>query len=634
MSHIVIGMAGHIDHGKTALIRALTGIETDQLPQEKERGITIDLGFAYWKDNVTIIDVPGHEKFIHNMVAGVSTVNTFLLVIAADDGVMPQTREHLEILRFFGVKNGLVALNKIDLVDEEWLELVQLEVHDFLADSGYPGLPVFPVSAEKGQGIEKLREALEANINQIKQIRPDRPFRLCVDRSFFMKGYGNVVTGTVLSDRLNVNEQLVALPENLPLRVRGLQVHQHGVDSAFSGQRVAINITGNSKAILKRGQVIVKPDSLISCKELFAEIQTTSLFNSRIKRLAEVRVHLGTSERKARLNWFEAENALQAQKIYHVHLKFKEAAVVAPGDVILLRSFSPAVTIGGGSVLEIEPPHLRRKAEHWQTYFNTLKSASPGDRILFIFRNGGYRTFSVAQISALLFEHKKNLVSYMEQFKKKKILTDIPGDAETYFLLTEQADKFITGLLDRFKSRQAKEKEIGLNVREMKELAAPFAPDERFFQFSLKRAVNKKHFFYDGRHYSGSINKDVVFEKDNLRQKILQAYQNGEFVPPDSAALAKDLGLSASQMAKISQQLLSERLLLSISGNYYLHHLVFESLVKYLKGYFKKKPSVEISEIRNFTRSSRKFLIPLMEFLDQEGLTVRDGDIRRPGRNL
>ena len=276
MSHTIIGTAGHIDHGKTAVIRALTGIDADRLKEEKERGITIDIGFAYWRDDVTILDVPGHEKFIRNMVAGVNTVDFFLLVIAADDGIMPQTIEHLEILNFFNIHDGIVVINKADLVDEEWLSLVKEEVSGLLQKHHLHHLPIIDVSALTLHNIDQLKVMIEDKITRLQHKESHQPFRLLTDRSFVIKGFGTVVTGTVLSGQLRKNEEVQIMPGGSVKKVRGLQIHGKDTGQVDIGERAAVNLQGISKTEVTRGDVLIRPLSLPVVTEFSGILRTVS----------------------------------------------------------------------------------------------------------------------------------------------------------------------------------------------------------------------------------------------------------------------------------------------------------------------------------------------------------------------
>ena len=379
--HTIIGTAGHIDHGKTAVIRALTGIDADRLKEEKERGITIDIGFAYWKNDVTILDVPGHEKFIRNMVAGVSTIDLFLLVIAADDGIMPQTVEHLDILNFFNIRDGIVILNKIDLVDEEWLSLVEEDIHALLKKYDLDTISIVNVSALTNKNIDTLRELIERKIEEQTEIISTQPFRLFVDRSFTIKGFGTVVTGTMLSGILKKSEDIKVLPQGITKRVRGLQVHGKETDMVKTGDRAAINLQGISKVQISRGDALVKDNTLPGSSEFIGSLRTVSNIQPRINNRSKVRVYVGTAERIGQLIWFENNKYLEKGSDYHVRVKLDTPLAIARNDAFLIRLHSPLVTLAGGRVVEINPPKIQHKSTEWKRYFEIMASSEYEDII-------------------------------------------------------------------------------------------------------------------------------------------------------------------------------------------------------------------------------------------------------------
>jgi len=634
MKHTVIGMAGHIDHGKTALIRALTSIETDRLPEERERGITIDLGFAYWKENVTIIDVPGHEKFIRNMVAGVSTVDLFLLVIAADDGIMPQTREHLEILKFFNVRQGVVAVNKIDTVDQDWLELVQEEVKSFLISNQYEKVPVISVSALSGQGIDELRQVISEKIDMLHENKSDRPFRLNIDRSFYSKGFGSVITGTVLSAQTEVDSNLIVLPEKIETKVRGLEIHQKSVLQVHEGQRAAVNLSGLNKQQLQRGQVLVESGSLKPCTELLVKINTTALFKFKIKRLSEVRVHLGTAEVKGTLNWFELDTSLKNEGAYHIHLKLSEPSVAAPGDPVLLRSYSPVTTIAGGKVLQINPPKLKRNNENWKKYFAILNEGSLTDRVKLFFNYADNLPYSKQELSPLFFEDSIKIEQILDKLKKQKILTKLEYNGQTYYLLIKTADKLADKLALELEQLAAQGKMTkGYNFKEIQNLFASSTRSELFLKYVLQKAVRTGKVTYDGLSYFAA-SAQTEQEVHKLQQQLVHVYLQKRFTPPDFNDLCVDMKVSKNQLSSLIQDLLRDKILVSINGIFYLHTSVFEEFLSFLDKQFKRKEVLDIMVAREFTKSSRKYIIPLLEFTDREGHTVRDGDVRYRGEKL
>jgi len=365
MKHFVLGTAGHVDHGKTALIKALTGTDTDRLKEEKKRGITIELGFASLAlpsgQTLGIVDVPGHEKFIKNMVSGAAGIDLVMMVIAADEGIMPQTKEHLQICSLLGISKGLVALTKIDLVEEEWLELVQSEITEFLKGTFLEDAPIVPVSATKQKGLSDLVKAIYTTVSKIDEKANDGIFRLPVDRVFTMKGFGTVVTGTLVSDHIKTNEEVEILPRNTTVRIRGLQVHNQPVDEAWVGQRTAINLQGIEKSAIERGNVLVRPKTVWPSQRLDIYVEFLASNSKSIKNRALVRLHTGTSEIIARITLLDKDELAPGQDGF-AQLVLASKGVVVAGDHFVLRSYSPVTTIGGGRI--IDPLPLKHKRQN------------------------------------------------------------------------------------------------------------------------------------------------------------------------------------------------------------------------------------------------------------------------------
>ena len=632
--HTIIGMAGHIDHGKTSLIKALTGIETDRLKEEQKRGITIDIGFAYWQDNITIIDVPGHEKFVRNMVAGVSTVDLFLLVIAADDGVMPQTREHLDILKFFGVEYGVVALNKADLADNEWLMLVQEDIGKLLTENGFENIPIIPVSALTGQGVKQLEEKIKTVIEKIHKPQSDRPFRLNIDRSFLAKGFGVIVTGTVLSSRVEVGDVLQTLPAFKECKVRGVQVHQKNTPSATTGQRTAINLGGIDKIDVERGVVLAQPGSLDTCRELLSKIYTTEKLPYRIKRHQTVRVHLGTAEHLAKITWFEEDPALQSNHVYHIRVRFETDAVAAPQDPILIRSFSPVTTIAGGRVLEINPPRINNKKTDWLQYFQTLASDDLEIAIRLIFKSTGYRSFTVREICKKLFQNEEQVTKILNKLVKQKVLMTFEYKDARHFIDNKKLDEALQAVHDKIQTILEQDKvKRGLNFRELSNAVKSYGLSESFLYSVLGYGVNHGALFKDNEYYA---HKDMAAsgKMEKLQQEIERIYLQSRFAPPDLDTLAGQLKETGKNIKTVTLDLAKRNKLRSIGGKFYLHSQVLEELFRFLRSYFAEKEVIDIATIKNFVNSTRKFVIPLLEFLDNKGYTIRQGDKRIKGSNL
>ena len=367
MSQTVIGTAGHIDHGKTTLVKALTGTDTDRLREEQERGMTIDLGFAFLSDEITIIDVPGHEKFIRNMVAGVSAIDAALLTIAADDGIMPQTREHFDILSILGVPAGVVALNKIDLVDDpEWLDLLEEEIREFLAGSFMEGAPIVRVSGETSEGVEQLRSVL-LNIADASKERRDRGFfRLFADRAFSMKGFGSVVTGTVTGGLLKSGANVELLPALAHAKVRGLQSHGESVAEVARGDRAAVNLSQIEKGALKRGSQLAEKGFLKPSKVLGISFSLLERTERRVKHQQRVRLHIGTEEVLGRIFFVEeGRKKCEAGETTVALVRLEQEVAAAVDDSFILRFYSPAETIGGGTIVDPAPPVRLKAARPW-----------------------------------------------------------------------------------------------------------------------------------------------------------------------------------------------------------------------------------------------------------------------------
>src|SRR5262245_33336662 len=401
--HVVVGTAGHIDHGKTSLVKALTGTDTDRLPEEKARGITIDLGFAFLEEpdglTIEIVDVPGHERFVRNMLAGAGGIDLALLVIAADEGVMPQTREHLAICSLLRIKAGLVALTKTDMVEADWLELVRDDVARLLEPTFLAGCPILPVSAKTGEGIPELRAALADLARRVPTKGTDHTARLPIDRVFTVRGFGTVVTGTLSAGRLAVEDRVEIYPRSLPSKVRGLQVHGHPVPTAEAGQRTAVNLQGIERAALERGDVLAPAGSLLPSLLVDATVELLEDAPRPLKTRDRVRFHVGTQEVMARV-LLVGEPALEPGGRAYARFRLEGLVVALPGDRYVIRSYSPVVTIGGGTLLEVTPPRFKRKAPALQAHLALLETGSPADVVEEHLKQSGAAGARIADLRA------------------------------------------------------------------------------------------------------------------------------------------------------------------------------------------------------------------------------------------
>src|SRR5437764_3363264 len=423
MRSVIVGTAGHIDHGKTALVRALTGVDADRLPEEKRRGITIDLGFAELKlgedVRVGFVDVPGHERFVKNMLAGAHGIDAVALVIAADEGVMPQTREHFEIVRLLGVRTGLVVLTKIDLVDEELLALVRAEVAELVADSFLASAPVVAVSARTGAGLDELRTKLRATALRVPARSDELVARLPVDRAFTMRGFGAVVTGTLVAGELSVGEELELLPACVRVRVRGLQVHGRTVERAQAGQRTAVNLGGVEAAAIERGMVLAPAARLRPTQIVDAQIEMLKDAPRPLRSRARVRVHLGAAEVLARVQVLADGGEIAPGTDGFAQLRFEAPVVALPDERFIIRSYSPARTIAGGRVLDaFAVKHRGREREQARARLQLLAEAEPARRPASFVASSGEQGLRRADLAARTGWRDEVLARVISEMKK------------------------------------------------------------------------------------------------------------------------------------------------------------------------------------------------------------------------
>ncbi len=409
MRELILGTAGHVDHGKTSLIRALTGIETDRLKEEKKRGITIELGFAFLDlpcgHRIGIVDVPGHEKFVRNMVAGVAGIDLVAFVIAADEGIMPQTKEHFDICKLLGLQDGIIVLTKKDMVEEEWLEMVQEEIKDFFAGSFLEDAPIIAVSSTTGENIDDFRALLDKKVASITFQEEFGPFRLAVDRVFSMKGFGTVITGTSMSGRVGVGDEVMFYPGDLTAKIRGIQVHGHEVELVEAGHRTAINLQGIEKDDIHRGNVAATPGCLDSSTLLDVEFHYLASNTRKLKNRAEVHVHVGTREILGRVILLE-QDLLEPGTDANVQLILQEPVSAWSGDRYVLRSFTPMSTIGGGSIVNSAPRKRKRvnEKDRQQNHldFEIYKKGTQEERLLLFLLESGFSGLTADQISTRL----------------------------------------------------------------------------------------------------------------------------------------------------------------------------------------------------------------------------------------
>ena len=635
-NHVIIGTAGHIDHGKTAVIRALTGIDADRLKEEKERGITIDIGFAYWKDNVTILDVPGHEKLIRNMVAGVNTIDLFMLVIAADDGIMPQTIEHLDILSFFNIRDGFVVINKTDLVDNEWLKLVKDEIVSLLKKYDLEDIPIVDVSATSGHKIDELRRIIEKRINILEETESSQPFRLLVDRSFIIKGFGTVVTGTVLSGKLTKGDEIQIFPSLARKKVRGLQTHGHDTQMIITGDRAAVNLQGISKEEISRGDVLMKPDTSMVVTEFIGTLRTVSKLPVKIANRARVRIYIGTAEHLGRLVWFEKDKFLTEESTYHVRIKLDTRASAVRKDAYLIRLHSPLITLAGGIILEVNPPKLHYKGDQWIDYFKIMASENYDPIIMTIVNNSHLNPLSVSFLEQKLFEDKTVIATILSRLVKEKKLRVIPLKGTDYYI-TETSFKYLVDKITKYLTEfhLINPHLPGLNSKEIMTGSGNTWCSPEVFDTALKKLLNAnilklEYNLYSLSEFSIQVSKDI----EQVRLKILAIIRDTRFTPPTLNDISSQLDMPLNEIRSIMNILSKSKNIIQINQDIYLHSTVWEELLDFLKNFFTKHDEMPVMALKEYIDTTRKYAIPLFEYLDSQGITERKGDVRLRGHNL
>jgi len=635
-NHTIIGTAGHIDHGKTAVIRALTGIDADRLKEEKERGITIDIGFAYWKDAVTILDVPGHEKFIRNMVAGVSTIDFFLLIIAADDGIMPQTIEHLDILNFFNIRDGIVILNKIDLVDDEWLSLVEDDVRNLLIKYNLSELPIIKVSANTNKNIDHLRQIIEQKISMQTESDSTQPFRLLVDRSFIIKGFGTVVTGSVLSGTLSKGEMIEILPHHLQKKVRGLQAHGHDSDSVSAGDRAAVNLQAISKVDITRGDVLTKVNTLSHSNEFIGTLHTVSTIPVKISNRSKVRIYVGTAERIGQLIWYENDKTLKEESEYHVRVKLDSPLAAARNDAFLIRLHSPLLTLAGGNIVEINPPKIRHSKEAWAAYFNIMGSAQYDQIIYTIIAKRKLIATSSLFLQQKMFEIEPIINSSIENLINQKKIRSFKLKGIDHYISSssfEMLVKDIEQYLSDF--HKANTHLPGLNHQELLTGSGYSWLQVEIFDAALKKLLNSKIIkleknFYSISEFKIQISRDI----DLVQTETLKILKDNRFSPLTPEEIAEKIELPQNEVRSILNILIKNRQLISINRDIFIEFSVWQELIAYLKNFFANQSEMPVVSLKEFINTTRKYAIPIFEYLDSQGYTIREGDVRKKGHNL
>ncbi|KQC09563.1 MAG: hypothetical protein APR62_02350 [Smithella sp. SDB] len=631
MKHFVLGTAGHVDHGKTALIKALTGTDTDRLKEEKKRGITIELGFASLAlpsgQTLGIVDVPGHEKFIKNMVSGAAGIDLVMMVIAADEGIMPQTKEHLQICSLLGISKGVIALTKIDLVEEDWLELVQSEITDILKGTFLEDAPIIPVSAIKQKGLSDLVKAIDATVSKIDEKANDGIFRLPVDRVFTMKGFGTVVTGTLVSDHIKTNEEVEILPRGITARIRGLQVHNHPVDEAWVGQRTAINLQGIEKSAIERGNVLVRPKTIWPSQRLDTYVEFLASNSKSIKNRTLVRLHTGTSEIIARITLLDKDELTPGQDGF-AQLILASKDVVVAGDHFVLRSYSPVTTIGGGRIIDPLPLKHKRQNEKIIADLNILRNGPLPERISVIMERTGFSGINLRGLNFRLGVHMKKIRDALENLfsERKAILLDSEDTTVISALFYNQLEELIGKDLATYHTKNPLLN--GISKEQLKETLGR-SISSKLFNLVLRNLVKNEIIVVDKDNVRLAKHKvQLADDLDSMRRNIARIYNDAGLTPPYLTDVINDFKDQKDKAQSIIKLMLKDGDLIKINEDLCFARGPLNKLHEDYKSMLTKDGKATPATFKDLTGLSRKYIIPLMEYFDMSKLTVRVGDHR------
>jgi selenocysteine-specific elongation factor len=628
MAYVIIGTAGHIDHGKSALVNHLTGQDPDRLHEEKERGMTIDLGFAFLDDHTAIIDVPGHEKFIKNMVAGVSTVDIALLVVAADDGVMPQTREHLDILSLLDIRQGVLAITKIDLVDPDWLDLVEEDLRETVKGTRFETVPCYRVSSHTGEGIEALRQALLILSHDAASRPAEGFFWMPVDRSFHIKGFGTVVTGSILSGTLTPGTPLEVLPAGLPTRVRGIQTHGHTAQQIGAGERAALNIQNIATDDIQRGDVLATPHRFHPTPYLDVKLTLLPTAPRPLRQQTRVRLHLGTREIMSRVKLLDTDSLAPGESGFG-QLLLEERTVARRGDRFIIRQYSPMRTIGGGVILDSEPRAHRRVSKTLIKRLQALEQGDPETLIAVALADHPEREWSASELSKLTGLPQTDLERHLSILESNGTLVSQGNGAKRVYLLTRRQQELHDNLLStletyhqRFPLRPACSK------AELKDqLKAEGFPQT--FENLIETAAQNSEIVITPlgiKHAAHSI--ELSPEQKKQTSLIREHLENNGFQPPLEGELAKELNIGPQALQDLLGAMRGLGEIVRVQEGMYFTPAQLERATAILRDIASTEKDISVSRFREDLNTTRRYAMGLLTWFDQNGVTIRTGEVR------
>lgn len=637
MTHdLILGTAGHIDHGKTSLIRALTGVDTDRLPEEKKRGITIELGFAELTlpgFRLGIVDVPGHERFVRNMLAGATGMDLAMLVVAADDSIKQQTREHLDILRILNLRAGVIAITKVDLVESDWLDLVEEEVRELCSDTFLASSPVLRVSAKTGQGVDDLRNAIQQAAEEVIALgfevsRRDAPFRMAIDRTFTLAGHGTIVTGSVASGSARVGEELMIEPGDVKVRVRSLQNHDQSVEEVHRGQRAAINLSGIHHDQTERGQELAAPGFLIPSR---LQLVNLNLLKSNIRPLKDrqrVRLHVGTAELLTTVRLLDRA-AIEPGESAPAQLFLSQPAVTTWNQPFVLRSESPVTTIGGGQILHPTPERIKRADELDLEMIKALSAGDATQRANAALYFAGARDWEPRELSRTA--GVDDAQAAVESLRQTGQLVELPISPTRVFRihrqqldrLSQRIESALNRLHDLYPLRSA---------HDLSSVRAGFAylQNSELFDSALNLLAEANRIRRTGQR-AAVVGRGPKLSQNEQRllNQIVDWFAEGDMEPPTIEQCRKRATKNKDSVSQLISLAVANGDLCEIASDYYLHHDTEARVRTGVRELLEQQPTATMAEIRDALQTTRKYAVPLCEYLDRIGLTRREGDTRR-----
>lgn len=631
MKHVIIGTAGHVDHGKTLLIKALTGIDTDRLQEEKKRGITIELGFAHldWPDGTQagIVDVPGHEKFIRNMLSGAGGIDLAMLVVAADEGFMPQTVEHLNILTLLGIKDGLTVITKSDTVEEEWLEMMQEEIREREKGSFLEGKPILCVSAYTGQGIPQLKDKLLELVQKAGEKSNRIPFRLPIDRVFSVDGFGTVVTGTLIEGCMHEGEPAELVPSMAQTRIRNLQVHGKDVSVAYAGQRVAVNLGGLKKSDVQRGDTVAKPDSVRISRML--DVKLSNLRDSKRIITNDMQVHLfhGSTAQLCKVVLLDRDRLEPGESAY-AQLRMSESIACKNGDRFVIRFYSPLETIGGGVILDDCPSKHKRNVPAIIDALKIRESGSHTDRVYQLLKEQAIALPTAEQLQARSQTDIETLKQELQDMMAVgRVLEPLPGR----FVASHAMDKLALeakGLLEGYHKQNPLHS--GMKAAELRQKL--FKKTDQAVADALLLALQQEGLIRrEGERYAlGSFFIHYTKRQNGIRTKLLNLYEKAGIEPEGLDEVMALFPVNEKADCKqVMDSLLSNGDLVLLSPQICYHRTAYEKVLAISEAHFETHDSITLAELRDMLSTSRKYALAILEYFDRCYYTRKEGDYRR-----